>query len=427
MIAVLGGVVLVFLLIFIGILPGLQNQKANPQNIKATLNFWGVGDPSSAYGTAIQSFNQTYKNVTINYRGFPDVQTYEAAVLNALAANEGPDIFMIPNTDLQPNLNKITPVPQTQFTSLSLQQLFPPVVAQDLVSQGQIYGLPLSIDTIAVIYNRYLFDQAGIPLPSTWQTWDDFSQNVPKLVKKDAAGNITQAAAAIGGSNASVDNASDILALLFTQNGVALDSRSGNFDITSQAAQNALRFYTQFASPNSSVYTWNDSMPNSIDAFAQGKTAMIFDYESAVPQIKTQKPFIDLETAPVPQQKNGVIAAYPKYFGYVVSKQSQNAALAWTFILNMTTNAQTAAAYTSATGKPPALNQVIYNEENNPALSAFARQALIAKSWYETDPATEAQIFSQTIQSVLSGQTSVQSALDQAGAQIYQLTQNQSS
>ncbi len=424
MIAVGGGVVLIFALVFIGILPGLQNQQTNPQNIKATLNFWGVGDPSSAYGAAIQSFNQTYKNVTVNYRSFPDAKTYEAAVLNALAANEGPDIFMVPNTDLQPNLNKITPVPQTQFALLNLQQLFPPVVVQDFVSQGQVYGLPLSIDTLALIYNRSLFDQAGVPLPSTWQSWDDFTANVPKLTQKDAAGNIIQAAAAIGGPNDSVPRASDLLALLLIQNGVALDSRAGNFNLNSQAAQNALQFYVQFGSPNSSVYTWSSTLPDPVDALAQGKTAMIFDYESAIPQIKSQKPFLDIETVPVPQVKNGVVAAYPNYWAYVVSKQSTHAALAWTLILDMTTNQTNAAAYVTATGKPPALNQVIYNEESDPTLSAFARQALIAKSWYEADPAADAQILSQTIQSVLTGQTTVQAALTQAQNQIYQLAQN---
>ena len=422
-VSVIGGVILIFALVFLGILPGLQNQKANPANIKATLNFWGVGDPSSAYTTAIQSFNATYKNVTINYKSFPDAQTYKSAVLNALAAGEGPDIFMVPSTDIQANLNKIAPVPATQFTLLNLQQLFPPVVAQDLVAQNQVYGLPLSIDTLGLIYNRSLFDAAGVPLPSTWKSWNDFIKYVPDLVQKDASGNLAQAAAAIGGTNGNIDHASDLLALLFLQNGVALDSRTGNFNINSQAAQNALTFYAQFASPSSADYTWNAAMPDSLSAFAQGKVAMIFDYESALPAIKAQNQFIDAETAMTPQPQGGTPVAYPNYWAYVVSKQSRNAALAWAFLLNMTTNAQNATAYVTATGKPPALNSVIYNYESDPVLSPFARQALIAKSWYQANPASEAQILSDAIQSVVAGSSTVQTALSQAQNQIYQLTQ----
>jgi ABC-type glycerol-3-phosphate transport system substrate-binding protein len=424
--SVAGGVILILALVFLGILPGLQNKAQNPQNIKATLNFWGVDDPSSAYGAAIKSFNATYKNVTVNYRSFPDPQTYGAAVLNALASGQGPDIFMVPNTNLQAEIAKITPVSQTQFSVLNLQQLFPPVVAQDFVSGGQIYGLPLSIDTLALIYNRSLFDAAGVPLPASWQSWDDFVANVPKLIQKDAGGNIIQAAAAIGGTNDNIDHASDLLALIFLQNGVALDSRAGSFSLNSQAAQNALAFYAQFATPGSTAYTWNASLPNSLAAFAQGRVAMVFGYESAIPQIKSQNQFLKLETAMVPQPKgiqNPV--AYPSYWAYVVSKQSANAALAWNFILNMTTNQTNAAAYVTATGKPPALNAVIYNEESDPILSPFARQALIAKSWYEADPASEAQIFSQMVQSVISGSSTIPAALSNAQNQIYQLTQNQ--
>jgi multiple sugar transport system substrate-binding protein len=424
--AVAGGVILIMALVFMGILPGLQHKEQNPQNIKATLNFWGVGDNAGAYDAAIQSFKKTYKNVTVNYRSFPDEQTYDAAVLNALAAGQGPDIFMIPNTALPTEINKITPISPNQLSLLSFRSLFPPVVEQDFVSGGQIYGLPLSIDTLALIYNRSLFDAAGVPLPTTWQSWDDFVANVPQLVQKDAGGNIIQAAAAIGGSNSNIDHASDILALIFLQNGVALDARTGNFNLGSQAGRDALAFYTQFATPASTAYTWNASLPNALTAFAQGQVAMIFDYESAIPRIKAMNQFLKLETAMVPQPKgikNPI--TYPRYWAYVVSKQSPQAALAWTFILNMTTNPDNVAAYVNATGKPPALNAVIYNDKNDPTLGTFARQALMAHSWYVADPAAVDQILSQMIQSVVSGSSTIPAALGRAQSQIYQLTQNQ--
>ncbi|MCL4498990.1 MAG: extracellular solute-binding protein [Chloroflexi bacterium] len=415
---------MIFALVFLGILPGLQNKQANPANVKATLNFWGIGDSPSVYDPLIQSFNKTYKNVTINYRGFNGVRSYESAVLNALAAGQGPDIFMIPNTGLAAEIDKITPVPATLFTPLNLQQTFPPVVAQDMVAQNQIYGLPLSIDTLALIYNRSLFDAAGVPLPSTWQSWNDFVKYVPQLVKKDADGNITQAAAAIGGAS-NINDASDILTLLFMQNGVPLDARGGNLGLNTQAGQSALNFYAQFASPNSADYTWNASLPDSLTAFAQGKTAMVFDYASALPQIQSQNQLLKAETALMPQPQGGTPVAYPRYWAYTVSKQSPNAALAWQFILNMTTNAQNAAGYVSATGKPPALNAVIYNYESDPVLSPFARQALIARSWYQADPAGIAQALATAIQSVVAGSSTASAALNQTEYQIYGLPLNE--
>lgn len=420
-VAAVGVIIVVFVLIFLGVIPGLQNSSTDPTKIKATLNFWGIGDASSAYGGIFSAFKTTYPNVTINYRGFTDEDSYNSTLLNALVSGQGPDIFMVRNADFFKDANKMSPVAPTQFSITQLKQLFPQVVASDFSYQNNVFALPLSVDTLALVYNRNIFDQGAIPLPTSWKTWDDFVNTVPKLTKRDGSGQIIQAAAALGTAK-NVGNASDILYLLMLQSGVTMTNNQ-NYQVSfaSDQGTQALGFYSQFSSPNSQAYTWNDSMPNSLDAFSQGKAAMIFEYASNLSQIKSRNGFLNFEVAPVPQlQGAGLSITYPGYWGYTVSRQSQYQALAWNFILAMTTNDSVANTYTEKTQKPPALNSLIYRYQDDLSLGVFAKQALTARSWIELDRGFIDKAVSAMIDSVAGGEVSPRSALQQTQDQINQ-------
>ncbi len=68
-------------------------------------------------------------------------------------------------------------------------------------------------------------------------------------------------------------------------------------------------------------------MGDADDSFSQAKTAIIFDYSSALANIKAKSPFLNIGVAPVPQPDNATVAVnYAKYNGLAVSKNSPNAA-----------------------------------------------------------------------------------------------------
>ncbi|MEK7086866.1 MAG: extracellular solute-binding protein, partial [Patescibacteria group bacterium] len=396
-VAVLGLIVVIFGLIFAGVLPGLQKNGKNPKKVQANLEFWGVGDTAQSYEEIFSNFKTVYPDVTINYRGFENADDYEIALLDSLAAGKGPDIFMIQNASLSREMNKIAPAPATKLSLLALRQ-FPKIVEQNFASQNSVYGLPLSIDTLALIYNRDLLNQTGVAvLP---ENWEDFTSLVPKLVKTDSAKKIERAGAAIGGSAKTIDGASPLLYALMLQTGTkmtSVDFKSATF--ASKEGLHALNFYAQFADAKNKTYTWNDALPNSLDAISQGTAVMIFNYASSIQKIKSRNAFIDLGVAPLPQPKTaGQALAYANYWGYVVSRQSKNQNLAWDFVIKMTTDAANANTYVKQTKKPPALLALIDQYLNDPNLNVFARQALIARSWPQADPKKIDEIFSRMIE-----------------------------
>ena len=53
--------------------------------------------------------------------------------------------------------------------------------------EGKTYAIPKDVDTIALWYNKTMFDEAGIPYPDESWTWDDYYDAALKLTKEDGS------------------------------------------------------------------------------------------------------------------------------------------------------------------------------------------------------------------------------------------------
>jgi len=418
MVGVVGLILLIFVFMFIGIIPGFKSGTVDPRlATQAKLTMWGVKDSKQDLESIFSSFATLYPKVEIQYRQFQTFDQYQKALLNALASGAGPDIFAIRNTDLPSMINKITPAPQTYLPAKSVNQLFPQVVSQDFTQQGNVYALPLSIDTLALFYNRDLLDQEAVGVPSTW---DDFVNIIPKLTKIDKTQNITFSGAAIGGSTKSIPEASDILSLLMLQTGtqmVSPDFTTALFN--SKEGVNALTFYTQFADNRSDSYSWNDGFSNDLDAFAQEKTAMIFTYADSISEIQKRNAFLNFQIAEAPQPKDNQKAiSYASYYGYTISKQSKYANVAWDLLSHTLTVSRIAKQYTDTTHNPPALSELNRLYKDDASLGVFARQALIARSWAQADADVVRSAFSKAIEVVNANILTPERALGQAQDQV---------
>jgi ABC-type glycerol-3-phosphate transport system substrate-binding protein len=425
--SVVGVIALFLILVLAGVIPGLRPPLKENQRID--LVFWGVYDKESAYQSIITQFQNLHRGLRITYKQF-DPTTYESELINALAAGKGPDIFMVHNTWLPKHYNKISPLPQEKLSfAVYSDQLFPKVVTKDFTdNKNTIYAFPLFIDTLALIYNKDIFDKSGVALTPT--TWDEFQNDIPKLRILDKTGKISQAGAAIGGSDKSINRATDLLSLLMIQVGTRMvdnEFTRATFSETNTSGfspgLNALDFYTHFVNPVYADYTWNEALHYSLDAFAEGSVAAIFNYAYQLPYIKTKNPFLNFGVASMPQYNPADPINYANYWGYTVSNKSPYSDLAWDFILFLTTSQENVKNYLQETQKPPALRIFIQDPAylNDPAIGIFTKQILTAQSWPQIDNNKVETIFSDMVESVISGQQTAKTALNQAEAQITQL------
>lgn len=416
-VGIVGIVLILGLVIWLGF-----RENVGRQEIKLTV--WGVFDDSRAFQPVSDGPGRLKPGATIEYRSFTDPVVYERELVNALAAGTGPDVFMFHNTWLPKHYDKIVPFPQEQMSIAQLRELFPEVVEQDFSANQFVYALPLSVDTLAMFYIKDDFDSASIVFPP--RTWAELEDAVSRLRRVNPTTNqIIKSAAAIGGSQKSINRASDMLSLLMLQSGTKMTSSEFDQATFSQpvvfqgqgflSGLTALNFYTQFANAGSRFYTWNDSQPYSLDAFAAENVSIIFNYAFQLPQLKQKNPFLNIGIALMPQPNmTDRRIDFPNYWGLAVSNKSVNSAAALDFVRAVATNAEIMGSYSVLTQKPPALRSLIQEKLNDPIFRVFAQQALTARSWPQIDNVSIEEFFSSMIESAIGGRLSPADALREA-------------
>lgn len=453
------------------ILSGCGFKQKTDHQYNLSLEIWGPFD----YGDALRKVFNSYKKINPNissleYKRIP-INTYQKELTEALAAGQGPDIFFIRNDWVPSFADKIVPVKEIPgvISEKKFRANFVDVVANDFLVKGNIYAMPLSVDTLGLYYNKDLFNQAGIVAPP--KTWDEFSEDVKKLTKINAFGEIIQSGAAMGTAY-NINRSTDILNLLMLQNQTKMIDPRGQVLFQKSISENgksifpgenALAFYTQFANTSSPEYTWNSQLHYSIDAFSEGTVAMMLNYPWNVKVIKEKAPKLNFAIAPVPQIKDKPKVNFANYWGLAVSKnktpqsnpygQSKKAVVissntrlkeAWTFLTYLTTkpdgtfnnkastkvgqvteaNFDPAKSCLTQTGEPAARRDLIKEQKDNPTIGVFATDNLIAQSWIEVDPSSIESIFAEMIDQVNKGQATVAGAIKTAAQRVQILSNN---
>jgi multiple sugar transport system substrate-binding protein len=356
-------------------------------------------------------YTKIHPNVSFEYKS-PDINNYENDLLNALAAGNGPDIFSINNTWLPKYIDKITAAKDTQFSYKEFHDNFVDVVVKDFSKDQKVYGTALSVDSLALYYNKDILGTVGIVAPP--KSWAELQGDVRKIARQDQTGYFSRSGVALGTSS-NINRAQDIVALFMLQAGSipwSADGLSPKFN--SPEGRTALRFYTSFATPSNDNYSWNLRSDYSIDAFANGRTAFLYSYTYARQQIIAKSPNLNFDVAPVPQYNlDGNSVNFANYFGEVVSKQSPNADTAWDF-LHFATTKDALDKYYAKSKVPSSRRDLIALQIPDLEIGVFANANLTAKSFYKPDEAKMNDILNKMIDAVILNNKSIDEALGQA-------------
>lgn len=441
--------------------------KNSPVSYRINLEIWGLFDSSDTF---TQIFSE-YKKINpfigeIKYKKLSQ-ETYKKDLLDAMASGQGPDIFLVQNNWLPAFKDKVEAAPNWIITEQDYRNNFVDVASQNFIEESQIYAMPLTVDSLALYYNKDLFNAEGITAPP--KTWQEFKDDVVKLTKIDQFGNIVQSGAAFGTAY-NINRSTDLISLLMMQRGaemVSSDGREVRFDkvisdgsSTVSPGEESLNFYTQFANISKPAYSWNRKMHYSIDAFTEQNTAMMINYSWQYETIKNKNSKLNFAVAPIPQL-NSKAVNYANYWAYAVAKnktaptdddfKKQNPANfnyskvrvheAWellkfmgmnnggkfTLINGVSGTTKTAAIpidpaekYAESTKRPAARKDLIEKQKTDVALGPFAYGNLIAKSWYQVDPESTESILAEMIDSVNVGNSASYDALKLAANRINQ-------
>lgn len=357
---------------------GADSVNTAPTAQVTTLTYWGLWEDSQILKEVIADFEKKNPSIKIDYRK-QSHRDYRERLQQAILSGNGPDIFRY-HVDWVPMLSAdLSTMPSSIMSAAEYKQIFYPTAYNNLQVGGQIVGIPLMYDGLALFYNKEMLKTANIEVPTTWAELRTAANKltVPANVSERQSGNITRAGLAIGNAG-NVDHFSDILALLIIQNG-------GNPAVAdSQYVKDAITFYTNFIKQDK---IWSDRLASSTTAFARGDVAMIFAPSWRVHDVKNLNPNLDFAVARVPQLDSEKPAAWATFWAEGVSGKSKNKDAAWSFLKYLSTPEVLRKFYNDASqyrafGEIYPRTDMAAELQGNELVAAYVADAPIAKSWY---------------------------------------------
>lgn len=148
------------------------------------------GQPTTATGVEVMAeiidlFETQYPHIEVEYFAklphTPD-NLYEAAVAEALRVGEGPDVVTLFNGWMPAwvSAGYLIPLPEDAYPEEYIKSNFFEIVNSSRY-QDEYWALPTAVRTMALFYNKDIFDQAGVAYPQPEWTWEDLAHKAAEI------------------------------------------------------------------------------------------------------------------------------------------------------------------------------------------------------------------------------------------------------
>lgn len=145
------------------------------EKVQLTMYSWRPED-RPAYEKIIAAFQDQNPNISIKFEPFQSTE-YNTILTNSLVAGSGPDIIQ-----LRPYSGARTIADNDYLVSLNdlagLDNIPAAYLDAAKGSDGNVYGVPLSVNSGVIFYNKRLFEENGVEVPETWDEFVQVSQTL---------------------------------------------------------------------------------------------------------------------------------------------------------------------------------------------------------------------------------------------------------
>jgi multiple sugar transport system substrate-binding protein len=366
---------------------------------------------------AVASFNASHPDIHVTAQFYGNADYALQKVLTAIRGGSVADITYLYGSwaaklGASPSVVDLAPLIKAD-PSVNWNDFWP--AERQAVQVGdKIVGMPALVDNLALVYNKQLFDQAGVAYPTADWTWNDL---------RAAALKLTDASQKQYGwayvNDASEDTVWRFDALLWQAGGDILTPDGTHAAFNSDAGVRAATLLQQMATVDHSVYL-DSGNGNYANLFNSGKIGMLF----TGPWDLSGFPDVSYGVQVLPGDQNHQTISGPDEWVLSDNGTARRQA-AWTF-LKWFTSQQQAMQWSLATGDlPTRASQTSMPEYQTyvmryPGVSTFVDNEQNA---VKARPVTASydelsQAMGQAIQAVLLGKADPKQALDQAAQQV---------
>ncbi|MEV0457587.1 extracellular solute-binding protein [Catellatospora methionotrophica] len=353
--------------------------KTDPAALSAELTWWDTSDPANegpAFKELITEFNKTYPNVKINYQSVPFGEAQNKFKTAAAAKSGAPDVLRaevawVPEFA---SLGYLYNLDGSELLADESDYFATPMSANKF--DGKTYGVPQVTDSLALMYNKKIFTDAGVTeAPKTWAD-----------VKTAAA-----AIKAKTGKDGLFINAGGyfLLPFIYGEGGDLVDTTAKKITVNSAANVAGISVAADLIKSGAAVKPpANDSYGTMMTLFKEQKVAMIINGPWEVNNVRKAETFGGIENlgvaaVPAGSAKAGAPVGGHNYVLY--SGMAQDKAAAAIAFVKFMSSANSQAFLADKLGVLPTRKSAydIDKVKNNAVIAAFQPvvASAVARPW----------------------------------------------
>lgn len=225
----------------------------------------------------------------------PVADSFDAYLYNALSAGTAPDLFYVDIFWSEPLFRAGQVEPLNEYLAASSRLTASDIIPNLLDSftiDGQIYGIPKDMNTLAVIYNKDLFDEAGVPYPDANDDWNSLTEKLRRVVEETGVE-----------GTALIPKFERFGAFAYAAGFVPFDA-SGHTDLSQPGFRTAFDWYTGLVEEGLAVQPADIGADWPGSALANEQIAVAFEGGWILGFLRDQAPNMRYGAAPMPKAPN---------------------------------------------------------------------------------------------------------------------------
>ena len=356
-----------------------------------------------------------------------DKDTFDEELVNALADGEAPDVVYINQNQILKQNKRLTNISYDLYPLRDFKNTFVEGT-EVMLSDDGVRALPVLIDPLVLYWNRDIFNEQGVlEAPNNWASFK--GELIFTFTQKNGL-SVQRSTLPFGTWN-NLTHSKEIVSALIAQAGGDITTRTANGIISAlgnrtanglMPSELALNFFVDFSNPQKDFYNWNNSLPDSIDFFASGRSAMYVGLASDNKYIKEKNPNLNFDIAELPQSAaDGEKITFGNITSFALTNSATDVSGAVRFIYAMTTKEATL-AQAKILGIAPARKDALNSADSSDAVQTTVfDSAKYARTWLDPDQQKTDKIFFDMINSVISGQKRIAESVLTANREMINL------
>lgn len=382
--------------------PPIKSRKRQDDVTITVWDPWSQGALTEAQDAQIQRFMDSHPNIKVERSGIP-FGDFRQMLIQGATADRLPDVVLIDNPDFHAfaALGVLTDLTEQVEAWGEVDQYFPGHWSSTVFEEVN-YGVPVFSNCLALWVNIELREAAGLEIPTTW---DELRDVAAALSNDDRYG---LAAAA----SHNEEGTFQWLPFLWSA-GSDLSS------INDEGGQKALQLWVDLVEDgymSQGILNWPQF--EVMTEFQNGRAAMMINGPWMIPNLTEGSPDLKWEIAAIPQDEVGASILGGENYG--VSAGSENVEAAWEYIA-WTQEPENLKQFVMEAGMFPSRRDVAEDAywTEDPVLSVFLAQLEVARPRaYGANYLEISNAIQDAMQAAISGQSSVEDALNRANAII---------